>query len=57
MRISKIKEQIHELQEIFNYAEFCYKQPRNSNEDNSAFITICQDIGKVIKTLKEDKID
>ena len=39
------------LRDIFNFSEVTYQQPRDSNKDNQAFITICTNIGKVIKEL------
>ena len=39
------------LRKIFNYSEFMYQQPRDSNGDSIAFLNICRDVGNVIKSL------
>lgn len=37
------------LKKIFDFSEFQYAQPRDSNSDNQAFITICNIAGEALK--------
>jgi len=45
----KKKEIKEKLKKIFDYANFTYSQPRDSDCDNSAFLNIGNNIGKIIK--------
>ena len=47
------KEIIGELQKIFNYSEREYAQPRDSNKDGKVLLTICNNVGKIIRELNK----
>ena len=42
------EQQKEDIKKVFEYAEFIYKQPRDSNQDNQAFIDICNLLGKIL---------
>jgi len=41
-KIKLYEQQKEKIEKAFKYSEFMYQQPRDSNQDNQAFINICK---------------
>lgn len=42
------EQQKKDIKKVFDYTEFLYQQPRDSNQDNQAFLDICRLLGEIL---------